>query len=84
MDALAHSRPWGMCKYEFLSVSLLAKILCKVREDEKQVLLVATLWPNQGDLEAFSVSDLCMEFRPAYFHNILRPWLNAQGSYHTL
>ncbi len=29
-------------------VSLLAQTLCKIREDEEQVLLVAPYWPNRG------------------------------------
>ncbi len=37
----------GLCKYAFPPVSLLAQTLCKVREDEEQVLLVAPYWPNQ-------------------------------------
>ncbi len=40
-DALAHSWPRALCKYAFPPVSLLAQTLCKVREDEEQVLLVA-------------------------------------------
>ncbi len=47
MDALAHSWPRGLCKYAFPPVSLLAQTLCKVREDEEQVLLVAPYWPNR-------------------------------------
>ncbi len=46
-DALAHSWPRGLRKYAFPPVSLLAQILCKVREDEEQVLLVAPYWPNR-------------------------------------
>ncbi len=42
-DALAHSWP----RYAFPPVSLLAQILCKLREDEEQVLLVAPHWPTQ-------------------------------------
>ncbi len=38
-DALAHSWPRGLCKYAFPPVSLLAQTLCKVREDEEQVVL---------------------------------------------
>ncbi len=40
-DALAHSWPRALHKYAFPLVSLLAQTLCKLREDEKQVLLVA-------------------------------------------
>ncbi len=47
MDALAHSWPRALCKYAFPPVSLLAQTLCKVREDEEQVLLVAPYWPTQ-------------------------------------
>ncbi len=46
-DALAHSWPRGLRKYTFPPVSLLAQTLCKVREDEEQVLLVAPYWPNR-------------------------------------
>ncbi len=46
-DALAHSWPRGLCKYAFPPVSLLAQTLCKVREDEERVLLVAPYWPNR-------------------------------------
>ncbi len=45
-DALAHSWPQGLCKYAFPPVSLLAQTLCKIREDEEQVLLVTPHWPN--------------------------------------
>ncbi len=46
-DALAHSWPRGLRKYTFPPVSLLAQTLCKIREDEEQVLLVAPYWPNR-------------------------------------
>ncbi len=46
-DALACSWPRGLRKYAFPPVSLLAQILCKVREDEEQVLLMAPYWPNR-------------------------------------
>ncbi len=46
-DALAHSWPQGLRKYAFPPVSLLAQTLCKAREDEEQVLLVAPYWPSQ-------------------------------------
>ncbi len=46
-DALAHSWPRGLCKYAFPPVSLLSQTLCKVREDEERVLLVAPYWPNR-------------------------------------
>ncbi len=39
-DALAHSWPRALRKYAFPPVSLLAQTLCKLREDEEQVLLV--------------------------------------------
>ncbi|KAI2667192.1 ORF V: Enzymatic polyprotein [Labeo rohita] len=45
-DALAHSWPLGP-KYAFPPVSLLAQTLCKIREDEEQVLLVAPYWPTR-------------------------------------
>ncbi len=46
-DALAHSWPLALRKYAFPPVSLLAQTLCKLREDEEQVLLVAPLWPTR-------------------------------------
>ncbi len=46
-DALAHSWPQDLCKYAFPPVSLLAQTLCKLREDEEQVLLVAPPWPTR-------------------------------------
>ncbi len=46
-DALAHSWPRALGKYAFSPVSLLAQTLCKLREDEEQVLLVAPHWPTQ-------------------------------------
>ncbi len=46
-DALAHSWPRGLRKYAFPPVSLLAQTLCKIREDEEQVLLVALYWPTR-------------------------------------
>ncbi len=46
-DALAHSWPRALCKYTFPPVSLLAQTLCKVREDEEQVLLVVPFWPTR-------------------------------------
>ncbi len=46
-DALAHSWPRALCKYAFPPVSLLAQTLCKVREDEEQVRLVAPVWPTR-------------------------------------
>ncbi len=46
-DALAHSWPRVLRKYAFPPVSLLAQTLCKLREDEEQVLLVAPHWPTR-------------------------------------
>ncbi|XP_051959970.1 uncharacterized protein LOC127627568, partial [Xyrauchen texanus] len=46
-DALAHSWPAGLRKYAFPPVSLLAQVLCKFREDEEQVILVAPYWPTR-------------------------------------
>ncbi len=46
-DALAHSWPRALRKYVFPPVSLLAQTLCKLREDEEQVLLVAPHWPSR-------------------------------------
>ncbi|KAI2655537.1 ORF V: Enzymatic polyprotein [Labeo rohita] len=54
-DALAHSWPQGLTKYAFPPVGLLAQTLCKIREDEEQVLLVAPHWPTRtwfADLQA--------------------------------
>ncbi len=44
-DVLAHSWPQALRKYAFPPVSILAQTLCKLREDEEQVLLVAPHWP---------------------------------------
>ncbi len=46
-DALAHSWPRALRKYAFPPVSLLTQTLCKLREDEEQVLLVAPHWPTR-------------------------------------
>ncbi len=46
-DALAHSWPRGLRKYAFPPVRLLAQTLCKVREEEEQILLVAPYWPTR-------------------------------------
>ncbi len=46
-DALAHSWPRGLRKYAFPPVSLLEQTLCKVREEEEQILLVAPYWPTR-------------------------------------
>ncbi len=46
-DALAHSWPQALRKYTFPPVSLLAQTLCKVREHEEQVLLVAPYWATR-------------------------------------
>ncbi len=46
-DVLAHTWPRGLRKYAFPPVNLLTQTLCKVREDEEQVLLVAPYWPNR-------------------------------------
>ncbi len=35
------------CKYAFPQVSILAQTLCKIREVEEQVLLVAPYWPSR-------------------------------------
>ncbi len=37
----------GLCKYAFPPVSLLAQTLCKVREEEEQILLMAPYWPTR-------------------------------------
>ncbi len=46
-DALAHSWPRGLRKYAFPPVSLVAQTLCKVREEEEQILLVVPYWPTR-------------------------------------
>ncbi len=46
-DAHAHSWPRALRKYAFSPVSLLTQTLCKLREDEEQVLLVAPHWPTR-------------------------------------
>ncbi len=46
-DALAHSWPRALRKYAFPPVSLHAQTLCKLREDEEQVLLVVPHWPTR-------------------------------------
>ncbi len=46
-DALAHSWPRALRKYAFSPVSLLAQTLCKVRENEEQVLVVVPYWPTR-------------------------------------
>ncbi len=46
-DELAHSWLRGLCKYAFPPVSLLTQTLCKVREEEEQILLVAQYWPTR-------------------------------------
>ncbi len=46
-DALAQSWPQVLRKYAFTAVSLLAQTLCKLREDEEQVLMVALCWPTR-------------------------------------
>lgn len=35
--------------------------------------VLTSIW-KVGDLQAFSVNETCMEFRPTYSHIILRPW----------
>ncbi len=55
LSILLHHRPFlrvafkgraYLCKYAFPPVSLLAQTLCKIREDENQILLVAPCWPT--------------------------------------
>ncbi len=46
-DALAHSWPQDLRKYALPTVSLLVQTLCKLREGDEQVLLVAPLWPTR-------------------------------------
>ncbi|KAL0185533.1 hypothetical protein M9458_017203, partial [Cirrhinus mrigala] len=47
MDALAHSWPRALRKCMFPPVCFLAQTLCNVRENKKQVLLVAPYWPTR-------------------------------------
>ncbi len=56
MNALAQSWPWGLCKYAFPPVNLLAQTLCKIREDEKQVLLVAPYCPTHFQNEIHTLA----------------------------
>ncbi len=42
-----HGMHWHSRKYAFPPVSILAQTLCKIREDEEQVLLVAPYWPTR-------------------------------------
>ncbi len=88
-DALAHSWPRALRKYAFPLVSLLAQTLCKLREDEEQVLLVAPHWPTRTwfpELISLATAppwriplrkDLqgeeCLVFGPVYSHVVLRP-----------
>nr|XP_055041436.1 uncharacterized protein LOC129429021 [Misgurnus anguillicaudatus] len=48
VDALTHSWPRGMRKYAFPPVSLIAQTLCKVRQDEESLLLVAPYWTTRN------------------------------------
>ncbi len=53
----------------------------------KTVLLTGlTSIKRVGDLQAFSVSEVCLVFGPVYSHVVLRPWpgIRAQGSHHAL
>ncbi len=45
--ALAHSWPRRLRKYAFPPVSLLALTLCKIREEQEQILLMAPYWPTR-------------------------------------
>ncbi|KAI2644665.1 Transposon Ty3-G Gag-Pol polyprotein [Labeo rohita] len=65
IDALAHSWQRGRLKYAFPPVSLIAQTLCKVREDEEQILLVAPFWPNRtwfSDLVLLASAPPCAHF----------------------
>ncbi len=46
-EALTHSWLRGICKYLFPPVSLVAQTLCKIREDEEQILLVVQYSPTR-------------------------------------
>ncbi len=47
VELLEYSWPRGLRKYAFPPVSLLEQTLCKVREEEEQILLVAPYWPTR-------------------------------------
>lgn len=46
-DALAQSWLWGLHEYAFPPASLLAQTVCKIGENEEQVLLVAPYRPTR-------------------------------------
>lgn len=64
MDALDYSWPRGMGKYAFPPGNLLTQTLCRVRENEERVLLVAPLWPNQTWISELS-SPLLLQHPPS-------------------
>ncbi len=73
-DALAHSWPLALHKYAFPPVSLLAQTLCKFREDEEQVLLVAPHWPTR----TWFLELICLAIAPPW-RIPLRKDLLSQG-----
>ncbi len=83
-DALAHSWPRGLRKYVSNPVSLLAQTLCKIREDEEQVLLVAPYWPTWtwfpedsevlGDLPQEVVNTITSARAPSTRHAYALKW----------
>ncbi len=87
-DALAHSWPRGLRKYAFPPVSLLAQTLCKFREDEGQVLLVAPYWPNRPLPGQFLWGRICFLRDGAPYGTRVRtcgnstygPWMGRGGS----
>ncbi|KAI2644097.1 enzymatic polyprotein [Labeo rohita] len=73
-DALAHSWLKGLRKYAFPPVSLIAQTLCKVREDEEQIVLVDLFWSKRT---WFSELMLLSSIPP--WHISLRKDLISQG-----
>ncbi|XDV15265.1 hypothetical protein PO909_015389 [Leuciscus waleckii] len=65
-DALARSWLRGLRKYAFPPVSLLAQVLCKIREDERRVLLVAPHWPTRTWFSELTNSHVILRLRPGY------------------
>ncbi|KAI2645901.1 Membrane protein insertase YidC [Labeo rohita] len=82
-DELAHSWPWGLLKYAFPPVSLFVQSLCKIREDEEQVLLVAPYWPTRTWFAVFQliVRTHSSEFqsRESEQQNALLPMVERQA-----
>ncbi len=89
-DALAHSWPRGLQKYAFPPVSLLAQTLCKIREEEEQILFVAPYWPTRAWFPEVMLlvtappwqiplrKDLLTQRQGTFWHP--RPWMGRGGS----